>query len=226
MRNHNLAIRAEPPAELDNVARLVHVVEFLAQSLLEFLVHRARVDLLAHHVMAERLQRPQQQLEILQILLDGILDARILNLHRDIDAVARDRTMHLAERRGGKRGLIEAPEDCLGPLANLLANLFRNSRVAHRRHARLRRAQHVERLARQQVLANREHLDELHERAAKLLGAFDDSLRVADMSLEQFALARGRAQKRPPQLIPQVAGADLRRELAHLDRAARASAGD
>jgi hypothetical protein len=90
----------------------------------------------------------------------------------------------------------------------------------------LRRPQHVERLARQQVLANREHLDQLHERTAELLGALDNSLRVADVSFQQLAIARGRAQKRPPQLIPQVAGADLRRELAHLDRAARAPAGD
>src|SRR5208283_5781229 len=98
--------------------------------------------------------------------------------------------MHLSERRGGKRGLIETSEDRLGPLADLFPNLFRNSRITHRRHARLRGAQHVKRLARQQVLANREHLDELHERATKLLGALDDSLCVSNVSLEQFAIAR------------------------------------
>ena len=90
----------------------------------------------------------------------------------------------------------------------------------------MRRLEHVERLAGQQVVAHREHLDELQERAAQLRRAFDDPLRILDMSFEQLAIARAGVEKRPPQRGPQVAVPDLRRELAHFHRAPRAAGGE
>src|SRR5208282_80213 len=81
----------------------------------------------------------------------------------------------------------------------------------------------VERLAGQQVLAHREHLDQLHESSAQVLGAFENSFGVADVGFEQLAILGAARKKRPANGGPQVAGADLRGESAHLESAPGAS---
>ena len=94
--------------------------------------------------------------------------------------------MHLAERGSGERSLIRTPEDCFGTFADLLANLFRDSRRSSSRHARLRRASTSRALPAAGPCESK-HLDQLHERAAKLGRASITRWRVADVSVEQFA---------------------------------------
>ena len=57
-----------------------------------------------------RLQGAQKQFQVAEVLLDGLIDARVLNLDGDLFAIFKARPMDLAERRGGKRLAIEAGE--------------------------------------------------------------------------------------------------------------------
>ena len=74
-------------------------------------------------------------------------------------------------------------------------------------------------------MAHREHLDQLEERAAKLSRAVHDPARIADVGFEQFLVALAGVKKRAAQGGPQIAGADLRSQLAHLHRAPGPAAG-
>ena len=62
--------------EARDVLRLVHVVELLVQALLELAVDLGLIDLLPHHVAADQRERLQQRLDVVQILLDRLVDAR------------------------------------------------------------------------------------------------------------------------------------------------------
>ena len=212
--------------ELHRVARLDPVVEFLDQPLFELAVDGAGLDFLPHHVAGDRLQRTQQQLEIAQVLAHGRVDAGVLDLDRDFLAALEARAMDLAERGGGEGARLEIREELLGALAEFAADLLRDHRIVHRRHAVARGLEQIDRFDRQQVLPHREHLHQLHERAAQLGGTFDDALGVADVGVEQFALVARGVEEGLAYRSPQVAGADLRGEAAHLQRAARASRGD
>src|SRR5258708_18558304 len=122
--------------------------------------------------------------------------------------------------------MIEAGEELFGRFREFTANLLGDKWIVHRRHAGLGRLKNVERFAGQQIRAGREHLNELHEGAAQLLGAFDDAPRVFEVGIEQFAVVAAGTQERTPQRGPQITRADLRGESAYLECTARATAGE
>ena len=130
--------------------------------------------------------------------------------------------MDLAERGGGESLRFEIRKQLLGTLAELAADLLRDHRIVHRRHAVARGLEQIDRFDWHQVLARRKHLHQFHERAAQLGGTLDDAPGVADVRVEQFALVARGVEEGLAERGPQVAGADLRGEAAHLQRAARA----
>ncbi len=219
-------IVAEEFAVFGHVARFEVVIELLFEARFQFAIDDVDVDLLAHHVARNRAERLEQDFQILEILIDGALDAGILHLHRDVAAVLQLSAMHLAERGRRERGLIEGAKKLLRPTAQLFANLIRDHRIAHRGHVRLGRLEHVKRFAGQQVVTHREHLDQLQKRAAKLRGSLDDALRVLDVGFEELAIARRGIEEGASNRRPQIAISDLRGELAHLHRASRAPGGE
>ena len=225
-RDHHVGLGGEQAAELVDIARFVDIVELLAQTFVEFGVDRLGVDFLPHQIAGKRLQRAQQQFQVAEVLVDRRVDARVLNLDRDLRAVLQARAMDLAQRGGGEGLGLEARKELFGRLAQFAPNLLRDQPVIHRRHARLRGLENIEGRAGQQVGARREHLNQFHEGAAQLLGALDDPPRILEMRIEQLLLVASGLQKRTAQGGPEVARADLRSETADLNRAARASAGE
>ncbi len=98
------------------VLRLELVVELLGDPLAQLGVDRLDVE-----AGREPLDQRQQQREVAQVGVDRLGDARVLDLDRDGPALARHRAVHLADRRGGERLLLELGEDRRRLLAQLLA---------------------------------------------------------------------------------------------------------
>ena len=111
---------------------------------------------------------PGGALEIAQVLAHGRVDARVLNLDCDFFAIFEARAMDLAQRGCGESAGFEIREELIGALAEFAADLLRDHRIVHGRHAVARGLEQIDRLDRQQVVPHREHLHQFHERAAQL----------------------------------------------------------
>ena len=159
------------------VLRLELVVELLGDPLAQLRVHRLDVQ-----AGREPLDERQQQGEVAQVGVDRLGHAGVLHLDRHVVPFASDRTVHLADRRGGERLLVELREDDRGLVAQLLAQQLRHLLERQRRDVV---AQLRERLLEALALVlgqrgevdRREHLPDLHRRPAHLAELLDELAR-------------------------------------------------
>jgi hypothetical protein len=159
-RHSNRGVTLVKVGERLLVAGLPAVVELLGDPFPQ--LGEQRVDVLAGR---GDLEHPAQQRDVPQVGLDGLGDARVLDLDRDGPAVMGDRAVHLPDRRGrdglrvpGREGLLRRP-------AQLLGDHLRGQFGAHRRHAVLQPAQRPAGGRRQPVADIAGHLAQLHQHA-------------------------------------------------------------
>ena len=135
---------------------------------IELLAH-ARADLLADLAGVDRGIEPaadrQQPLQLLQVGFDRGLHVGILQLAGKRGAVERARAMHLAERRGGRRMMLEAREFLLPAGTELRHHAALDEGPAHRRRFALQLLQFGGVFRRQQIGNGRHQLRDLHQRA-------------------------------------------------------------
>ena len=67
----------------------------------------------------DALHEPQDHPEVLHVRADGLRDARVLDLDRDVAAVVQRGPVDLPDRGGGDRHRVERLEDVLDALAVL-----------------------------------------------------------------------------------------------------------
>src|SRR5215211_6031781 len=91
------------------------VVELLHHPLLQFLRGGLRIE-----ARRERLGHPEDEPGVLHVGGDGLRHSRVLHLHRDPPAVAQHRSVHLPDRGGGGRVVLEVFEQLLDRLLPLL----------------------------------------------------------------------------------------------------------
>ena len=143
------------------------VVELLPDRAAELLDERLRVDEVegAHALADDAGGRPHQ----LEVRLD--LAGRLRPLHLDDDLVARRqrRAVHLADRRGGDRHLVEREERLLERQAHLLLDHPPHVGERDRRHVVLQAAELGDDVGRHHVGPGGEELAELDEGRAELV---------------------------------------------------------
>ena len=104
--------------------------------------------------------------------------ARVLDLQREVAAVAGARAVHLSDRRRGDRFVVELGKAALPALAVLAAQHAVQLRRRHRRRGRAQHRERLRELRRQHVLAlQRDQLAELHRRAAQVRQPFGEAPR-------------------------------------------------
>ena len=180
----------------------VDVVEHLAverdmlglAAVIELLAH-ARADLLADlggvdggvEAAADR----EQPFELRQVGFDRRLHVGILQLAGERRAVERAGAMHLAERRGGGRMMLEAFELLLPVGAELRHHAALDESPAHRRRFALQLLQFGGIFRRQEIRNGRHQLRDLHQRA------FQPAERRSDRGRLAGAVARADEHRRP-----------------------------
>ena len=107
----------------------------------------------------------QQPFELRQVGLDRRLHIRILQLASERRAVERVGAMHLAERSGGRRLMLEACELLLPVGAELRHHPALDESPAHRRRFALQLLQFGGIFRRQEIRNGRHQLRDLHQRA-------------------------------------------------------------
>ena len=127
-------------------------------------------DRLRIHARGDALGKPQDQPEVLHVGAHGGGDARVLHLDRDIPPVLETGAVHLADRGGRDRLLVEALEHLVDRLVELvldhLAHVLegdRRRRVAQRGELALELVAVL--LGHEADVEERHHLPELHRRA-------------------------------------------------------------
>ena len=203
--------------ELHRIARLDAVIEFLDQPFFEFAIDRAvsifwRITspAIACSVRSSSLRLPRSWSH-------GRVDARVLNLDGDFLAALEPGAMDLAERGGGESLRFETGEQLLGTLAEIRGGPV--ARSSHSPSAARRRAwSSADRSLRPGSRSSRiESICTSFMNAPRnWVRTFDDAPGIADMGIEQFALVARGVEEGLAERSPQVAGADLRGEAAHL----------
>ena len=127
----------------------------------------------------EALADGEQQLQLLQIGFDRRLHVGILQLAGKLCAVERARAMHLAERGGGRRLMLEALEFLLPAGAELGLHAPLDEGPAHRRRLALQLDQFVGVFRRQRVGNGGEQLRHLHDRALEAAERRRERQRIA-----------------------------------------------
>ena len=141
------------------------VVELLVDPLADLVPDRLRV-----HPRRDPLGEAQDQPEVLHVGAHRRSDARVLDLDGHLAAVAERRAVHLTDRGGGDRLLVELGEDVgrgfvelvLDHLAHVLEG-HRRSGVAQRRQLALELVAVLRR--HEPDVEERHHLPDLHRRA-------------------------------------------------------------
>jgi hypothetical protein len=162
-------VAAAQPLDPPLILRLELVVDPLAQLRGE-----------GFHVEAGRepLDERQQQHRVAQVGLDRLRDPRILDLHDDVVALERRRSVDLADRRRRKRSLVELEEDA----AERPAELVSHQPLELRERDRWDVVAELGELCLQCVavglgkaieLDHREHLSDLHRRPTHLAELLD-----------------------------------------------------
>ena len=216
--DQDLFVVLEHLREEVGVAGLQLVVEFLAEALLHLLVKGIRIDRLAEHVTADEREGVEQGLEVLQVLLDGLFDSRILHLDHDLGAVVELSAVDLAERRGGKGCLVERSKEVLDLVPQLGLDPFADHGEVHGRHVGLHDRKDIQHLAGEDVAAHAEHLHQLQKRPAQFLGTLDDQQCILEMRIENGLRALFPALEGALQGIQEVVPADLRGQRTDLHR--------
>ncbi len=113
-------------------------------------------------------ERTEDDVGVHEIGPDGLVDARVLNLDRDLEPAVRDRAVDLADRRGRDRIRVPLREDAFGRPAELLADEPRAQLGGHRRRVLLQRGECLAHRRCEPVVEIARHLPELHQRALQL----------------------------------------------------------
>ena len=167
-RGHDDARRVrEVPVEGFRVPRLVRVVELEANRARELVDELLWIDELERaHALLQELRRLVEEPEV---GLDLPRRLGALNLDRDLLAVREHGPVHLPDRGGGERLLVELDERLLHGQPEL--GLDRGTRLLERerRHVVLQAAQLDHDVRRHDVRPRREQLAELDERRAELV---------------------------------------------------------
>ena len=156
------APRAHPRACIAverGVLGLAAIVELLAQPRADLLGDLAGVDL-----RAEPALHGEDHAELAEIGFDRRLHVGILELAGERPAVEADRAMHLAERGGGRRLVLERTEALLPVGPELGQHAALDEGPAHRRRLALQLLQLGGVFRRQHVGNGREQLGDLHQR--------------------------------------------------------------
>ena len=173
-RDADERVSAHQPLDPALVLGLELVVELLADPLAHLRRQRLRVE-----ARREPLDERQQQHRVAQVGLDRLGDPRVLDLDDDLVAVEGRRAVDLADRGGGERALVEVGEHLLERPAELLAHAASRGGERDRRDVVAERGE----LALQLVLLllgkaveldHRDHLADLHRRAAHLAELLDE----------------------------------------------------
>ena len=106
-----------------------------------------------------------------EVGLDLARRAGALHLHGDLLPVRQRRAVHLADRRGGDRLLVEVEEQPLDRVAEILLDHALGLVERERAHVVLERTQLGDDVGRDDVGPRREQLPELHERRPELVEA-------------------------------------------------------
>ena len=150
------------------VARLVQVVELLAGSSART---RRRAPSASMKSSARTRSRTKRAAERISVRSDSIWRGAFGSLHLDDDVLARRqrRAMHLADRGGGDRCLVEREKRALDGEAELLLDHLLDVGERHRRDVVLELAQLGDDVERHDVRPGREQLAELDERRPELV---------------------------------------------------------
>ena len=198
--------RRRPIAPL--VLRLQLVVQLLGDPLAQLGGQRLHIE-----AGREPLDQREQQHRVAQIGLDRLRDPRVLDLDDHLVAVERRRAVHLADRRGRERVLVELGEDAGERPAELVAQQplelcerDRRDVIAELGELCLQRVALV--LGEAVELDHREHLPDLHRRSAHLAELVDELVdeRRGALILRGGGALRGadpvgRAHARPPRAL-------------------------
>ncbi len=170
------------------------------------------------------LEQRQQQRRAAQVAVDRLGDARVLHLDDDLFAVERGRAMHLADRGGGQRALVERREHAARaapPSSSRISfsSLANGTGGTSSRSVASLDSSSVALLVRQPVeLDHRQQLPDLHRRAAhpaQLVDELADEVGGPLVAGGRGALGRahavGGAHPRPAQPLPRHQPADPRR---------------
>ena len=205
-RHGDVRMAGEVAVERVGVAPLLAVVELLADRARELVDDLARVDEVERpHPLAHE---PRRLLEQLDVALDLARRVRSLHLDGDPAAVRQHRTMHLADRCGRQRLLVELEEEPLDRLAELLADHPLDIGERERADVVLEPAQLGDDVRRDDVGPGREQLAELDEGRAELVE-----------HLPQMTAAHGRRSRRGrrgPALVEQEPEPVAHRDLGDL----------
>ena len=147
------------PIERD-VLCLAPVVELLAHARGDLLGDLGRVDHRVHAAVDR-----EQPVELLQVGFHGRLHVGVLQLAGKLRIIERASAVHLAERRSGRRLVLEGGEFALPVSAQLRHHPPLHERPAHRRRFALQLLQFLDVFGRQQVGDGRHQLGDLHDRA-------------------------------------------------------------
>ena len=186
---------------------LALVIQFLAQPLADL-----GMDLVGGDGAVVALVEREEEFQLLQIGFDRRAHIGILQLAGERGAVLGDGAMHLAQRGGARRFVLEALEALLPILAELARHAALDERPAHRRRVRLQRGELARVFLRQRVGDGGEKLRHLHQRtfdAAERARQLGRMFRPVDLDAE-IALAgeaRGKAahRGRDPRIAPDAA---------------------
>ena len=209
---------AQQPLDAALVLGLELVVELLADPLAQLGGERLRVQ-----TRREPLDERQQHRRVAQVRLDRLGDPRVLDLHGDLVAIERRGAVDLTDRGGGERTLFEVGETRARAAAELLAHQLlepgeRTGGTSSRSAASLRCSSSRCVLGKAVELDHREHLTDLHRRAAhpaELVDELPDQRRGALFLGRRRPLGRadpvGGSHPGPAQALPRHQPADPRR---------------
>ena len=162
-RHHDLVQVGEQLAGLARGPGLGAVVRLALEHLAHVLELLAQAD-----PVRGQAQGQQQQAEVPEVAADRGGDARVLDLDRDLLAALQPRAVDLPQRSGRERARLEAREDALGLVAELVAHHLAQQREVHRRRLEVQGPEHVDELVRHQRGVARERLSELLHAAAQV----------------------------------------------------------
>ncbi len=135
----------------------------------------------AFETREEQCERPEHHIGVHEVGADRVVDAGILDLHRDPEPRLGDRSMHLPDRRGRDGLRIPLREQPLRSRAELLAHDLRAELGCHRRRVLLQCGECFPHRLRKAVVEIARHLPELHQGALELPERARDVGRGADL---------------------------------------------
>ena len=145
-------------------SRLLEIVDLLHELALRLAREAGDIE-----VERQQVEQAEQRGHVVHVALDRSRDAGILDLQREVAAVARASAVHLPDRGGGDRLEIEVRKTRLPTAAVLAPQYTAQLRHGHGRGARAQHGQRLGELRRQDVSPLQGHdLTKLHGCAAQL----------------------------------------------------------